>query len=217
MRKVYQRFFDSPTVEYIEANPSEDNKVEIFGCPGDWTCDDIIDKMLSNGKYNNIIQVKVGYDAMFDAAINMVNNDEPIVIYTWTPASYITKLIPGENVYWLGMDYLLKDDEPKFNMENGIIRGSKETCPSIKNNECKVGWDSTDVRIVARKDMLDEFPDLRVLLNKIQLPYLDISRLQVEQSDGDGSQEHVIELANKWIKDNRELVDNWLENARNTV
>ncbi|GIT00935.1 MAG: hypothetical protein CM1200mP26_26470 [Acidimicrobiales bacterium] len=42
---------------------------------------------------------------------------------------------------------------------------------------------------------------------------LDISFLQVDQTDGDGSQAHVAELASGWMADNAAPVDAWIAEA----
>jgi len=42
---------------------------------------------------------------------------------------------------------------------------------------------------------------------------LDISFLQVDQTDGDGSQQHVVDLATAWMADNAGAVDGWIADA----
>jgi ABC-type proline/glycine betaine transport system substrate-binding protein len=42
---------------------------------------------------------------------------------------------------------------------------------------------------------------------------LDISFLQVDQTDGDGSQQHVVDLATAWMADNADSVDSWIAEA----
>ncbi|MED5393742.1 MAG: ABC transporter substrate-binding protein, partial [Actinomycetota bacterium] len=46
---------------------------------------------------------------------------------------------------------------------------------------------------------------------------LDISFLQVDQTDGDGSQEHVAELASGWMADNAAHVDAWIAEAADAM
>ena len=50
--------------------------------------------------------------------------------------------------------------------------------------------------------MLDSTPFLRDLFPLIKPSILDISFLQVDQTDGDGSQAHVAQLASGWMADN---------------
>ena len=46
-----------------------------------------------------------------------------------------------------------------------------------------------------------------------EVSILDISFLQVDQTDGDGSQAHVAELASGWMADNAGAVDGWIADA----
>ena len=46
-----------------------------------------------------------------------------------------------------------------------------------------------------------------------EVSILDISFLQVDQTDGDGSQAHVAELATGWMTENAEVVAGWIAEA----
>ena len=46
-----------------------------------------------------------------------------------------------------------------------------------------------------------------------EVSILDISFLQVDQTDGDGSQAHVAELASGWMTENVEVVAGWIAEA----
>jgi glycine betaine/proline transport system substrate-binding protein len=72
-----------------------DGVADIYGCQESFTCDDIIENQIAFYGWDNIAQVKAGYDAMFAEATDKVNQGEPMMIYTWTPSSYVTELIPG--------------------------------------------------------------------------------------------------------------------------
>ena len=72
---------------------------------------------------------------------------------------------------------------------------------------------ATDVQVSMRTDRLDENPFLRNLFPLIKSSILDISFLQVDQTDGDGSQAHVAELATGWMTDNADAVAGWIAEA----
>jgi ABC-type proline/glycine betaine transport system substrate-binding protein len=78
---------------------------------------------------------------------------------------------------------------------------------------CQLGWEAADIQVSARTDMLDENPFLRNLFPLIRPSILDISFLQVDQTDGDGSQRHVVDLASAWMADNADSVDSWIAEA----
>jgi ABC-type proline/glycine betaine transport system substrate-binding protein len=78
---------------------------------------------------------------------------------------------------------------------------------------CQLGWEAADIQVSARTDMLDANPFLRNLFPLIRPSILDISFLQVDQTDGDGSQQHVVDLASAWMADNADAVDSWIAEA----
>ena len=78
---------------------------------------------------------------------------------------------------------------------------------------CQLGWSAADIQVSMRTARLDENPFLRNLFPLIKPSILDISFLQVDQTDGDGSQAHVAELASGWMADNAAHVDAWIAEA----
>jgi ABC-type proline/glycine betaine transport system substrate-binding protein len=62
---------------------------------------------------------------------------------------------------------------------------------------------------------LEGDPFLHSLLEHIRPSILDISILQVAQTNGDGSEAHVQQLAAEWMADNAGLVAGWIANAAN--
>ena len=91
---------------------------DIFGCPEDWTCDDIIESQIAFSGWDNIQQTKAGYDAMFAQAVDSADDGLPMVMYTWTPTAYLTQLRPGDNVYWMGVENVIDDSNP-LGLEGG--------------------------------------------------------------------------------------------------
>ena len=65
----------------------------------------------------------------------------------------------------------------------------------------------------ARSDVLDENPYLHKLLELIRPSIIEISILQVDQTNGDGSEAHVQQLAAAWMTDNADLVTGWIATA----
>jgi glycine betaine/proline transport system substrate-binding protein len=190
---------------------------EILGCPEDWTCDDIIENMIVYAGWDNLVETKAGYDALFAEFVNRVRDGEPAVIYTWTPSSYVVEMVPGVDVYWLSIEEesLLDDSNPldKPGGENHAQEGFTDAPPDTCTQPCQLGWDAADIQVTARIDLLDADPYLHNLLESITPSILDISILQVEQSNGDGSEAHVQQLAAGWVADNADLVDSWIAGA----
>ena len=149
---------------------------------------------------------------------NRVRAGEPGIIYTWTPASYVVELVPGEDVYWLSVeeDSVLDDSNPlgKTGGEShtqgaGFTGFGADTC----TQPCQLGWEAADIQVSARSDVLDENPYLHKLLELIRPSIIEISILQVDQTNGDGSEAHVQQLAAGWMADNADLVSGWIATA----
>ncbi len=191
---------------------------DVLGCSESWTCDDIIENQIAFYGWENIVEFKAGYDAMFAEFLNLVNAGEPSAIYTWTPSSYVTQAVPGDNVLWLTMhpDLVLDDSNPlgleggeNHQQEDGFTGFGPESC----TQPCQLGWTAADIQVSANSEFLAANPFLSALFPLIRPSVIDISILQVEQSNGDGSQNHVEELATGWITEHQATVDGWVAEA----
>ena len=207
-----------------DSNPGN-GVADIFGCPEDWTCDNIIENMIAFSGWDNIVQVTAGYDAMFAQALDNVNEGIPMILYTWTPAAYITQLRPGDNVYWMGVDEILDDSNPA-NQEGGALHSQHradgsggfasigvDQCPSAADEpsgRCKIGWVAADILVTANSDFLAANPAAEALFEAVKLSVIDVSLANVAMGGGRSP----TYLAAQWIADNRNLVDPWLATAR---
>ncbi len=159
-----------------------------------------------------------GYDAMIAEALNKVNAGEPMAIYTWTPSAYVTQLIPGDNVYWLTMHPTkILDGSNPVGTEGGESHTQEEGFsgfgPEFCTDPCQLGWKAADIQVTARTEVLEANPVLGALFPKILPSVIDISVLQVEQSNGDGTQEEIVRIAGEWLAKNQDLVDTWIAEA----
>ncbi|MCH2506699.1 MAG: hypothetical protein MK125_14260 [Dehalococcoidia bacterium] len=200
-----------------DANPGN-GLVDIMGCPEDWTCDNIINSMIVGAGYKNIVQVKAGYDPMWAQATDMVNEGLPVVAYTWTPSAYITTIRPGDNAYWIGLEYILDDSNPNnqdggegWDQRPGTAAIGEDMCPARSaDGLCPIGWAAADIQAAANNDFLAANPAAEELFIQIKLSVMDVSVANVAQSAGADPKA----LAAEWIANNRDKVDPWLEAAR---
>jgi len=208
---------DDPAL-YGALDTDGDGIGEILGCPEDWTCDDIIENIIVFAGWDNLVEQKAGYDALFAEFVNRVRQGDAAIIYTWTPASYVVEMVPGEDVMWLSVeeDSVLDESNPlgKTGGEShtqgaGFTGFGADTC----TQPCQLGWEAADIQVSARTDTLDENPYLHNLLELIRPSIIEISILQVDQSGGDGSEAHVQQLAASWMADNADLVAGWIATA----
>ena len=212
---------DNPVAiaEYDAQDATPGNGVaDIYGCPESWTCDDIIQSQIAFSGWENIDQVKAGYDAMFAEAVTKANDGAPMVAYTWTPSTYITQLRPGDNVLWLGVEEVLDDSNPlrreggeRWDQRPGTAALSSDSCPDVaERGICQVGWVAADILVTARNDLLENHPAAAKLLEVVELDVVDVSLQVVAQDAGQTPQD----LATQWIANHQDLVDSWLAAAR---
>ena len=204
-------------LDAVDSNPN--NGIwDVLGCQESWTCDDIIENQIEFYGWENIIEFKAGYDAMFAEFLNQVNAGEPSAIYTWTPSAYVTEAVPGDNVLWLTMhpDLILDDSNPlgieggeNHQQEEGFSGFGADAC----TQPCQLGWAAADIQVSANSAFLVDNPFLAALFPLIRPSIIDISILQVEQNNGDGSQGHVEDIAAAWLVDNQAVVDGWVAEA----
>ena len=217
------------TIEEINDNPdliaaldTDGNGLgEIFGCPEDWTCDDIIASQIAFGGWDNIEQTQAGYDAMFAEFLTRVNADEPAIMYTWAPTQYLAQAIPGQNVLWLSQESVLDDSNPlgreggeSYSQINEFGEGftalGADTCTQGPDG-CQTGWIGADIEVTVNAAAFADQPAALALFENFNPPIIDVAILDQARAAGDGSQADVERLAAEWIADNRDLADEWVQ------
>ena len=206
----------------VDAEPGN-GKADIFGCPETWTCDDILDSQIAFSGWDNIVQVKAGYDAMFADAVAKVQAGEPTAIYTWTPTDYILQLRPGDNVVWLAVEDVIDDSNPlgveggeEHDQRPGTANLSEEDCPAVvETGVCQLGFVAAHIQVTANSEWLQANPMAAGLFCAVRLSVVEVALANLEQRNaGDESEKFTAELASRWIAENRDKVDGWLDEAR---
>ena len=199
-----------------DASPG-DGVADIYGCQESYTCDDILESQIAFSGWENIRQIVAGYDAMFAEAASKVEDDEPVVLYTWTPSSYITRVRPGDNVMWIGVEEVVDDSNPlgrdggeEWDQRPGLASLGTDTCLYVIEEGCQLGWVAADILVTARNDLLENHPAVKKLFEVVKLNVVDVSLQIVEQNNTDADPD---DLAAKWIQENSEQVDGWIAEA----
>ncbi|MCO4832404.1 MAG: glycine betaine/L-proline ABC transporter substrate-binding protein ProX [Acidimicrobiaceae bacterium] len=211
---------------YSQFDTDGNGKGEFYGCPEDWTCDDIMASQIEFAGWSNLEQTQAGYDAMFAEFLDKAESGEPAFIYTWTPTAYLAQAIPGETTMWISVNNssVLDDSNPlgkeggaeyaqQREGEIGYTGLSADTCLQGPDG-CQLGWLAADIEITANKDWLSDNPAARQLFNDFKPPLIDLAIAGVALSNSDGAQADVEAIAAGWIADNGDLVDAWLSSAR---
>ncbi|MEM7095915.1 MAG: glycine betaine ABC transporter substrate-binding protein [Actinomycetota bacterium] len=204
-----------------------DGKGEFYGCPEDWTCDDIMASQIVFAGWDNMEQIQAGYDAMFAEFLDLAQDGEPAVMYTWTPTSYLAQAIPGEVTMWLSHPEsdVLDDSNPlgkeggeeyaqrRDGGEIGYTGLSADTCLQGPDG-CQVGWLAADIEVTANREWLEDNPAAEALFQAFKPPLIDLAIAGVDLANSDGAQRDVEAIAAGWVAENRLLVDGWLDTAR---
>lgn len=200
-----------------DTNPN-DGIADIYGCPEDWTCDDILESQIAFSGWENIKQVLAGYEAMFAEATSRLADDEPVVIYTWAPSGYIAQLRPGDNVMWIGVEEVIDNSNPlereggeEWDQRPGLASLDSDTCLNIVEGGCQLGWVPANILVTARNDLLENNPSLKRLFELVKLNVVDVVSHVIEQKNTNADPD---DLAARWIEENSALVDGWIAEAR---
>jgi len=200
---------------------------EIYGCPGDWTCDDVIESQIAFAGWNNLEQTTASYGVMFDEFMAKARRGEPAIIYVWAPTVFHADALPGETTMWLSVNNssVLDESNPlgidggedfcqRCDKSLGFQRLGSDVC-LIGPDGCQLGWSGMDIEITVTDGF--HFEDGRqaahVILNNFSLPAIDLS-IAARELQASTTQADVERIAAQWIADNRALVDGWLAAAR---
>jgi glycine betaine/proline transport system substrate-binding protein len=200
-------------------------KGEFFGCPEDWTCDDIMTANIQFAGWDNLEQTQAGYDAMFAEFLTKAQAGEPAIIYTWTPTSYLAQAIPGETTMWISIetDSVLDDSNPtgadggeaycqRCGDSIGYTGLGEDTCLQGPDG-CQVGWEAANIEITANKAWLADNPAARELFDQYKPPLIDLAIAGIALAASDGSTDAVNQIGSDWLVANRDLADGWVAAA----
>lgn len=182
-----------------------DGTADLLGCDDGWGCQVTIDATIeANDWGDRLNHVSATHATLFADAVARVDDGEPVLVYVWTPSAFITQLVPGTDVIWLGVENPLPDQE-------GAAELPEEQCPA---DPCEMGFVAADIRVVANDEFLDENPAARALFEAVELSVTDVALQNVRMDQGEDTQSDIDDHAAEWIENNRDLVDEWLAEAR---
>jgi glycine betaine/proline transport system substrate-binding protein len=135
---------------------------------------------------------------------------EPILFYTWTPNWTVGTLRPGREVVWIEVPFPSLPPEQEEMEDLSTIWGI-EGCVS---DPCNMGFPPNDIRVVASITFLEDNPAAARLLELVEIPYEDISAQNALMFEGENREEDIRAHADVWIFRHREVVNQWLTEAR---
>jgi len=218
---------DDPAL-WSQLDTDGNGKGEFFGCPRDWTCDEVMDSMIAFAGWDNLEQITAGYDAMLTVFLEKAEAGEPAIAYTWTPTSYFADAKPGDTTMWLSVNEssvldnsnplgLANWDDSFFCQTCGDEIGFSDLEPGTcleGPDGCQLGWAASDIEITANKEWLAKNPVAAEMFNQFKPPLIDIAIAGVALDASNFSTAAVNEIAADWIADNRALADSWVAAAK---
>ncbi|WP_340105790.1 glycine betaine/L-proline ABC transporter substrate-binding protein ProX [Rhodohalobacter sp. 8-1] len=166
-------------------------KADLIGCNIDWSCHARINDHLEQlGLQETTEQIYGDYNPMAGNAIEGLKNGEPLLLYTWTPNWTLGEISPGSEVLWLHVPPA--GGRQQINDLEGAAR-----------NPITLGYDLNDIRVVANRDFLREYPDLRALFEQLRISLQDIQQQNAAMAEGDGSLQDIREHARVWINNHK--------------
>ncbi len=204
--------------ESSDPNPG-DGVLQILGCVVGWGCYDALAQTIEIAGYGDRLeQLEVGgYDAVIAEAVARVNDGTPFIAYTWTPSGYVTQLIPGVNAMWLAHEPDKLHDGSMDNPDAAVNRPASLGPDVCTNDPCWLFRESSDILVTARNDFLVENPAAAKLLELVKISVVDVALQNVLYDSGEDTTPDVNRHASDWIADNRDLIDQWLTEARNAA
>jgi glycine betaine/proline transport system substrate-binding protein len=188
-----------------------DGKADLIGCNVGWGCELVVDNQLDTLElHDTVTHVQGHYSQLMQDTLARYEQGQPVLFYTWTPNWTISSMTPGEDVMWLGVPLSTSLNDPDPDTEAATIPGCLE-------DPCNMGFEPSDIRVVANSQFLVENPAAATLFDLVEIPLADIADQNVRMSVGENSEEDIRRHAQEWIAANREQIDPWLEAAKSAA
>jgi glycine betaine/proline transport system substrate-binding protein len=181
-----------------------DRKADLIGCNEGWGCAEAVDQHIAGYGWGRTVEhIQGDYSTLFsDVVTTRIRGGDPVLYYTWTPNYTVAQLVPGRDVRWLEVP-----EAPGGETRVSGVRG-------CRSDPCAMGFVPNDIGVVANSDFLDDNPAAARLLELVRIPEQDIFDENRRLLASGFTEQSVAEAARRWVGENRDKVDNWLEQAR---
>ncbi len=178
-----------------------DGRADLVGCNTGWACADGIDRHLERLELTHTVNhVQGDYSPLMGNVLEWYEQGEPVLFYSWTPNWTLGRLRPGKEVVWLEIQ------DPEADCMQDLA--------GCSGDPCCTGWSANNIRAVANREFLNRNPAVRSLLEQVVVPMEDIQAQNARMIQGEDSPQDLKAHAAEWIRENRRLVNTWLEEAR---
>jgi len=186
-------------------------KADLIGCNVGWGCERVVEHHLDAYDLRATVEhIQGNYSPLMDDTVARYKQGGSILFYTWTPNWTVGTLVPGKDVVWIQVPFASLPKEKEDLKDLTVIKG----VPGCVADPCAMGFPPNDIRVVANKLFLAHYPDIRRLLELVEIPLEDISRQNAKMLDGEDAIEDILRHAEEWIERHRNKVGLWLEEAK---
>lgn len=187
-----------------------DGRANLIGCNVGWGCEQLIEHHLDSYELRDVVEhVQGDYGPLMVNTVEQYEAGEPIFFYTWTPNWTIGELVPGEDVFWIGVPFPALPADQQAGEEQITVDGV-DGCTA---SPCPMGFPPNDIRAVANETFLETNTAIHALLESVEIPLEDISAQNALLIEGEDQQADIERHAAEWIERNRDMVDRWLATA----
>ncbi|MDJ0676544.1 MAG: glycine betaine/L-proline ABC transporter substrate-binding protein ProX [Calothrix sp. MO_167.B42] len=181
-----------------------DGKANLTGCNSGWFCEFVINHHIkAYGLEDTVEQDQGSYSALIVNTITRQKQGKPVLYYTWTPMWIASVLKVDKDVNWLEVPFTSLPKEQEDLTE-------KDTSFEGKN----LGFAIDNVKILANKKFVSENPSAKRLFELIKIPVEDINAQNQQFKAGENTIADIQRHAQEWIKNNQDLFDGWVKQAR---
>jgi len=186
-------------------------KADLIGCNVGWGCERTIERHLDTYELRDTVEhVQGDYGPLIADTMARYKKGKPTLFYTWTPNWTVGELVPGKDIVWIEVPFASLPKE-QAQLESQV---STKGVPGCVNDPCAMGFPPNDIRAIANTAFLERHPDIRQLLEVVEIPLTDISRQNAKMIDGEDTYDDIQRHAREWISFNRGQVDRWVNAAK---
>ena len=136
-------------------------------------------QLAAYGLNQSVEHIQGDYSPLMAETVARYHRGEAILFYTWTPNWTVGTLKPGKDVRWLEIPFASLPEGQK-DLEN---RTAIDHVPGCPHSPCALGYPPNDIRAVANRSFIRGHPDIRRLLEQVEIPLADISQQLCKQFD----------------------------------
>jgi len=202
--------FKNPEIARV-FDTNGNGQADLIGCNSGWGCAPIIDHHLEAYDLSATVEhVQADYGPLMADTVSRFKRGQPVFFYTWTPNWTIGALIPGKDVIWIEVPFTSLPDSPKDIAQSATISGVS----GCQHDPCAMGFPPNDIRVVANRSFISNNPDVKHLLENVQIPLDDILAQNAKMLDGEDEFADIRRHAREWVHANPKPVAKWLAACR---